>query len=62
MIDVALLKHGSKIVVRDGDSLAVTGSYMSSDGLVIVAKKNPGDLCERNVPLKDIVTIMEEDK
>ena len=60
MIDLSTLKHGSKNVAKDGETLQVTGSYMSTEGLVIVAKKNSADVCERNVPLSDIAAIVEE--
>ena len=60
MIDPSQVKPGTKIKMTDGQVLAVTGAYMSTDGIVFRAKMDPGNLCERNCPLADIVEIVQE--
>lgn len=59
-VDASLIVPGTKIRMTDGQVLAVTGAYMSVEGLVFRAKVDPGNLCERNCPLALIAEIVQE--
>ena len=56
-VDLMTIKPGMKISTKDGATLIVRGSYMSSDGLVFTARKDERSKVERNVLASDIVAV-----
>lgn len=56
-IDPTMIRHGAKVVLKDGAEGKITGSYVSTDGLVLNVKV--GDtLVDRNVRLEDVEAIL----
>ena len=59
MIDLKKLKPNVKVRLLDGSMLEIRGSYMSSNGLILTAKSRPGSIVDRNIPVEDIVEVIE---
>jgi len=59
-IDVSKLRPHTKVRLKDGTVAPIRGSYMSPQGIAFTVKMNPGSICDRNVPLSDILEIIEE--
>lgn len=63
MIDVTQLRKGVKVKTKPGVGgpnglvLVVRNSYMSNDGLVIVAKEG-NNLCDHNIPLDSLLEVV----
>jgi hypothetical protein len=60
MIDVSKLRPGVKVKMADGETGLLRGSYMTETGIAFTVKTNMQSICDRNVPLADIVEIVEE--
>ena len=65
MVDVSLLRPGIRVKVKGNNGVpdevgAIRGSYMTSDGIAFTVKTNPGSPVDRNVPLSDILEIVQE--
>ena len=59
MVDLSVVKLGTKIKLLDGTVLTVRGSYMSSDGIVLTAREGTGGIVDRNVPIGDVVEVTD---
>lgn len=59
MIDLAKLKTGTTVKMKDGETGTIRGSYMSTDGIVFTVKTSLSSICDRNVPLDQIAEIIE---
>ena len=57
-VDIAKLKKGEKIKTSDGAVLVIRGCYMSTDGVIFTANDG-GGIVDRNVPLKDILEVVD---
>lgn len=60
MIDLSKVTKGTKVKVKDGTTQIVHGLYLSSDGPVLMCKSNPSIVAGRNVPVQDVIEIVEE--
>lgn len=60
MIDVALLRPGTRVKMTDGETGLIRGSYMTEGGIAFTVKTNMQSVCDRNVLLADIAEIVEE--
>jgi hypothetical protein len=58
VIDVAKIKAGVKVKLNDGTDGVVKGSYLSSEGIVLMVNKT-GGVVAQNVPLKNVTEILE---
>lgn len=58
-LDLTKLKPGVLVRLADNSVCKVRGSYMSPEGLALTVKMDAGSICDRNVPLKDVVEIVE---
>ena len=56
MIDVLKLRKGAEILLKDGRKGIVKGCYMSTEGVVVMAKTG-GGISEENIPLDDIAEV-----
>lgn len=58
MIDIAKIKKGTSIRLKDGRVLIVRGSYMSTGGIIVTANEG-GGIVDQNVPVSDIAELAE---
>lgn len=58
-VDVLKLRKGKWIMLKSGEKLVIQGAYMSADGVIITAKPDPAAVVARNVPLDQIVTVLD---
>lgn len=56
-VDIAALRKGSKVVLKDGRRVIVQGLFMSSEGPVVMAKNAPAELTAQNVPVSEIESL-----
>lgn len=59
MVDVTKVKAGAKVKLADGSFGTVRGSYMSAEGIVLRLKMSPDSNCDRNVPLADVLEVLD---
>ena len=59
MVNLSKLKPGVKIKLLDGTVTTVRGSYMSGTGLVLTAREGTGGIVDRNVPIEDVVEVVD---
>ena len=59
MIDIAKIKAGVRVKLSDGTEGQVSGSYLSVDGLVLRVQTSAGSIVHRNVPLDQVVEVMD---
>lgn len=60
MIDYERIKAGVLVRLSDGTEGEVRGSYLAGDGIVFRVQTNPGSIVQRNVPISQIVEIIEK--
>lgn len=58
-VDVLKLRKGKTITLKSGERLIIQGAYMSGDGVVITAKSDPAQTVARNIPLEQIVEVLD---
>lgn len=55
-VDVLKLRKGAQILLKDGRKGVVKGCYMSTEGVVVMAKTG-GGVADENVPLDNIAEV-----
>ena len=55
-VDVLKLRKGAKIILKDGRPGIVKGCFMSTEGVVVMAKTG-GGICDENIPLENIAEV-----
>jgi hypothetical protein len=55
-VDVLKLRKGAEIVLKDGRKGIVKGCYMSTEGVIVMAKTG-GGICDENIPLENIAEV-----
>lgn len=60
MIDLSEIKAGTKVRLSDGAVGSVVGSYLSTEGLVLLVKVGDG-IVSRNVPVVNVLEIVKGD-
>lgn len=58
-VDAKDIKAGVRVKLADGAAGEVRGSYMSAEGIVLRVATEAGSVVQRNVPLADVVEILE---
>ncbi len=53
-VDPSKIKPGTRVLLKDGETVGVRGCYMSADGLVLMVD-GPTPAVQRNVPLALVV-------
>ncbi len=61
-VDVLKFRREDKIKLRDGRELEIRNVYMSTTGIMVVAKGNTAGICDQNIPLAEIVEHKERNK
>lgn len=56
-VDIAALRKGSRLTLKDGRTVIVQGLFMSSEGPVVMAKNAPSELTAQNVPVSEIESL-----
>lgn len=62
MIDFSKIQKGAKVKLKDGTVVKVHGMYLSSDGPVLMCKRDPSVVAGMNVPVDRVEEIVEETK
>lgn len=60
MIDPMRIKSGVLVKLADGTEGEVRGTYLSMDGIVLRVQTSPGSIVQRNVPIEQILEIIEK--
>lgn len=62
MIDFGKIQKGSIVKLKDGSMVKVHGLYLSSDGPVLMCKRDPNVVAGMNVPIDRVEELVEEKK
>lgn len=58
-MEIEKLRKGARIKLRNGETLVVRGAYISTGGLVVTANENGAGLVDRNVPVAEIMEVVD---